>query len=259
MSFRPLSAVTLEERQSVARLLQPDPVLSFYWATGLEDLERGIDNRLLRACEDGQGVILGAVFGDLTVFSPSGAIADADIAACAGWPGMVEIHAPSDEAMRYQAMARARLIQTRDMLVMGCRLSTDRQPQSSHSILSPEHAELVAAFYRTHYPETVFDPYMLFMPFVGAFEEGHLVACAGTLVQSVALRSALIGHFATAPSARGKGLATGLGRSLLNLLAEQGFSEAYLATTRDNSAAIAVYEKLGFSVVDRRRQLDLRP
>lgn len=259
MTFRRLSELSLGERAKIDTLLRPDPVLSFYWATAIEDLARGIDNRLARICASGQGIIIGAAFGELGVFSPYGIVEDADIAACAAWPGTVEIHAPLAEASRYLAQAQPRLKEAREMLVFGCQLPIADGPAIDHRHLGPADADIVAAFYRTHYAETAFDPYMLFMPFVGSFADGQLVACAGTLVQSAREKAALIGHFATAPSARNKGLATSLGRALLGQLSAQGFRTVYLATTVENQAAINVYERLGFSIVDRRLQIDLMP
>jgi ribosomal protein S18 acetylase RimI-like enzyme len=259
MTFRRLPELTPAQCAAIDTLLRPDPVLSFYWATAVEDLARGIDNRLALLCASGQGVIIGAVFGELSVFSPYGTVADADIAACTDWPGAVEIHAPLKETSRYLALAQPRLKEAREMVVLGCQLPIAAEPRVVHRRLGPADTDIVAAFYRTHYAETVFDPYMLFMPFVGALEDGQLVACAGTLVQSMREKATLIGHFATAPAARNRGFATGLGRGLLKVLAEQGFRTVYLATTVENQAALNVYERLGFHVVDRRLQIDLIP
>nr|WP_298687182.1 GNAT family N-acetyltransferase [uncultured Dongia sp.] len=259
MTFRRLSELGSAECAAIDTLLRPDPVLSFYWATAIEDLERGIDNRLALLCASGQGVIIGAIFGELSVFSPFGIVAGADIAACTDWPGAVEIHAPLAETSRYLALAQPRLREAREMLVLGCPLPILAEPRVDHRCLGLADTDIVAAFYRTHYAETVFDPYMLFMPFVGAFEDGQLVACAGTLVQSMREKSALIGHFATAAAARNRGFATGLGRALLKVLAGQGFRTVYLATTVENQTALNVYERLGFRVADRRLQIDLMP
>jgi ribosomal protein S18 acetylase RimI-like enzyme len=259
MIFRRLSELSPTESAEIGRLLQPEPVLSFYWATAIEDLVRGIDNRLALFCASGRGVIIGAVFGELTIFSPYGIVADAEITICTNWPGAVEIHAPLTETPRYLARAQPRLKEAREMLVLGCQLPIADGPVIDHRRLGPADADIVAAFYRTHYAETVFDLYMLFMPFVGAFEDGQLVACAGTLVQSMREKAALIGHFATAAAARNRGFATGLGRALLKVLAGLGFRTVYLATTAENQAALNVYDRLGFRVVGRRLQIDLMP
>lgn len=259
MSLRPLSALSAKECDVVTALLQPDPVLSFYWDTAIEDLAREIDNRLIGLCSGGEGVIIGAAFGDLTVFSPSGRIADADISLCVTWPGAVEIHAPRDEVERYRRLAAARLLRAREMLVMGRVTANFPDRALNCRVLGPDDAERVAAFYGAHYPETVFASYMLDMVFVGAFAGEALVACAGTIAESARLRVVLIGHFATAPAARNEGLATSLGKVLLGELRRRGFETAYLATTTDNPAAIRVYRRLGFEIVDRREQLDLIP
>ncbi|WP_374652674.1 GNAT family N-acetyltransferase [Dongia sp.] len=259
MSFRPLSVLTAAEHDSIARLLQSDPILSFYWTTAIEDLALGIDNRLARICAGGRGAIIGAIFGDLTVFSPLGQIANADIAACTAWPGAVEVHAPLHEAERYRLFSGRRLLQARQMIVMECDLSGVRYAGAICRALHISDADRVASFYRSHYPDTLFDPYMLAMPFVGVFEGSNLVACAGTIALSGKLRAALIGHFVTAPTARNRGLARDVGSCLLDMLRQRGIASAYLATTADNMAALRVYGRLGFAVADRRCQIDLMP
>ncbi|MBK8157536.1 MAG: GNAT family N-acetyltransferase [Rhodospirillaceae bacterium] len=259
MSFQKLSELGSAERKAVVDLLGPDKVLSFYWHSGEADLARGIDNRLVRRCGEGQGVIIGACFGDLAVFSPYGEIADADIVACTQWGGAVEIHAPQGDEERYRNLIGQRLVQAREMLVYGLELSPVTDVRTDYRRLSPADLNVVSAFYRTHYPETAFAPYMLEMPFIGIFENEALVASAGTLARSDEQRTALIGHFLTAPAARGRGLAKASGRALLQTLGQMGYHWAYLTTTLENGPANTVYQQLGFRVVDRRIQFDLKP
>ncbi|MDY0874027.1 GNAT family N-acetyltransferase [Dongia rigui] len=259
MSLRPLSRLSPAEREVVGKMLKGDPVLSLYWAAGMEDLARGIDNRLVHLAQEEGGIILGATFGDLSVFSFCGRLADADIAHCIALPGAVELHAPEADTVRYATIAGRRLKQSRGMLLMASPTThLDEFPVDCLD-LHAAHARDVAAFYRSHYPETVFDDYMLSMPFVGGFASDQLVACAGTIAVSRELRSALVGHFATAPDFRGQGFAARLGGLLLDRLGRHGFDLAYLATTTENAAAIRTYEKLGFVPIERLVQLDLMP
>lgn len=257
MIFRPLSRLSQVEQSAAARLLGNNPVLSLYWETGIEDLARGIDNRLVHVAKDAAGIIFGATFGDLNVFSFCGALEDADIAHCAAMPGAVELHVPEADAARYLTIAGKRVKQSRGMLLMAS--PTTQLPETPVDCrdLHVAHARDVAAFYRSHYPDTVFDDYMLSMPFVGAFSDDRLVACAGTIAVATRLRTALVGHFATAPDCRGKGHAGRLGRLLLDRLARRGFETAYLATTTENAAAIRTYQKLGFVPMERLIQIDL--
>ena len=259
MNCRKLSDLGPAEYQAVADLLGPDQVLSFYWASGEADLKRGIDNRLVRRCGAGRGVIIGASFGDLTVFSPYGMVVDADVAACAQFAGAVEIHAPLDDQQRYRDLIGQRLIQAREMLVYGMELPGVTGVSADYRRLTPADLDVVAAFYHAYYPETAFDPYMLEMPFVGIFENDALVASAGTLALSEALQAVLIWHFLTAPAARGRGLAKESGRALLRTWGQAGYHSVYLATTSENAPANSIYRQLGFSVLDRRIQFDLRP
>jgi len=259
MSFRPLSRLSPAEREKAEGLLATNPVLALYWATGVEDLAQGIDNRLVRFGADEAGIIFGATFGDLTVFSFSGRLNDADIAHCMALPGAIELHVPEAEAARYTAIAGARLNQARGlMLMVSPTMRLDEAPAGCRD-LQAAHIRDVAAFYRSHYPDTVFDAYMLSMPFVGAFADDRLIACAGTIAVATSLRTALIGHFSTAPDFRGKGCARRLGQLLLDRLARRGFETVYLATTSENTAAIRTYEKLGFATTERLVQLDLMP
>ncbi|WP_374385262.1 GNAT family N-acetyltransferase [Dongia sp.] len=259
MSFRPLSLLSVGEQHGAAGIVSGNGLSNFYWSTAIEDLECGIDNRLFRFSADGAGLVLGAAFGDLTVFSFAGTVSDADIAACIDRPGAVELHAPVAERERYEALAGGRWRQTREMVIMSAMHEAISSADGRCRSLGPSDADEVAAFYRLHHSETVFDPYMLEMPFVGAFDRGRLVACAGTVAQSRALRTSLIGHFATAEDRRGQGLATAVGGELLALLGEIGFETVYLATTSENEAALGVYRRLGFGTIDRRAQLDLTP
>lgn len=161
--------------------------------------------------------------------------------------------------MRYTALAAQRLKQSRDMVLMASPTRLLDETLAGCRDLQAAHVRDVAAFYREHYPETVFDDYMLSMPFVGAFADDRLVACAGTIALAPDLRAALIGHFSTAPECRGQGHAGRLGRLLLDRLARRGFETAHLATTVENAAAIRTYEKLGFAITERLVQLDLMP
>lgn len=259
MTFRPLSRLSPAERESGERLLATNPVLALYWATGIEDLAQGIDNRLVHFGGDGAGIILGATFGDLTVFSFCGRLDDADIAHCVAVSGAVELHVPQAEVVRVTALAAQRLKQSRGIVLMVSPTKRIDEAPADCRDLHAAHVRDVAAFYRRHYPETVFDDYMLSMPFVGAFAEDRLIACAGTIAVAPGLNTALIGHFSTAPEFRGKGYAARLGRLLLDRLARRGFETVYLATTEENAAAMRTYEKLGFATTERLVQLDLMP
>lgn len=257
MTLRSLSRLSSTERDAAARLLDANPVLSLYWTTAIEDLARGIDNRLVHFSEASDGIVFGAVFGDLTVFSFCGALADTDIVLCIAVPGAVELHVPVSDAARYGMLAAARVTRSRGMVLMTARTKMLDQIPVGCRDLQRTQVRDVAAFYRDHYPETVFDDYMLAMPFVGAFAAGQLIACAGTIAMAQSSGAALIGHFATAPDFRGQGHAGRLGQMLLDRLARRGFGSACLATTIDNSGAIRVYEKLGFVPIETLVQIDL--
>lgn len=115
--------------------------------------------------------------------------------------------------------------------------------------LTTADAEELSEFYRISYPEGWFDSRMLEtgMTF-GIRDGGSLVSVAGIHVYSPSRRVAALGNIATHPDYRGRGLAAAatarLCRELLHHVDHIG-----LNVKCDNVAAIACYERLGFSNV----------
>jgi len=72
--LRPLSALTPDEKDWVGRFLGTEGTLPLYFDTALEDLARGIDNRLVLIGARQQGAILGITFADLEAFTLVGAL-----------------------------------------------------------------------------------------------------------------------------------------------------------------------------------------
>lgn len=122
--------------------------------------------------------------------------------------------------------------------------------------MGPDDAPALAAFFAAHYPATVFSAWMLDQPFVALVEDGHPVAVGGTIVR--AGTRAMIGNFLVDPARRGEGLAGRILHSLLALLRDDGVETALLATNDGNPAACRVYDRAGFTLIERRMQLDLR-
>ncbi|MGW4462000.1 GNAT family N-acetyltransferase [Micromonospora sp. NPDC004704] len=107
----------------------------------------------------------------------------------------------------------------------------------------------VAGFYELAYPAHSFVPRMIEQgPYVGVRRGGELVAVAGVHVFSPRYRVAAIGNVATHPQARGQGLASvavaELCRRMLTTV-----DRIALNVKADNNAAIALYNRLGFSPV----------
>jgi len=114
--------------------------------------------------------------------------------------------------------------------------------------LGPADREEVERFFARAYPGNWFDPRMLETGQYFAIRDGELVAAGGVHVYSPAERVAALGNIAVAESHRGRGLGTRVTaqicRSVLASVDHVG-----LNVRRDNRAAIACYERLGFAAV----------
>jgi predicted GNAT family acetyltransferase len=83
--------------------------------------------------------------------------------------------------------------------------------------------------------------------YVGVRRGHDLVCVAGVHVWSPEWRVACLGNVATAPAARGEGLATAACARLCRVLLDDGIDVISLNVRADNAAAIRAYEKLGFA------------
>jgi ribosomal protein S18 acetylase RimI-like enzyme len=82
--------------------------------------------------------------------------------------------------------------------------------------------------------------------FCGYRQAGRLIAVAGTHVVSDNGRVAALGNVMTHPDWRGRGLASTATSAVVARLIDRGVSTIGLSVSRENAAAIRVYEKLGF-------------
>lgn len=82
--------------------------------------------------------------------------------------------------------------------------------------------------------------------FYGLREADRLIAVAGTHVVSDNGHIAALGNVMTHPNQRGRGLATKVTSAVIAELIKRGVSTIGLSVSRENAAAIRVYEKLGF-------------
>jgi len=116
--------------------------------------------------------------------------------------------------------------------------------------LTTENLDELSTLYQVSYPGNWFDPRMLETgQYVGIRGDGdELVSVAGIHVYSPAYKIAALGNIATRLDKRGQGLgtivSTGLCKQLLPTVDVIG-----LNVRSDNTAAIRVYEKIGFEIV----------
>ncbi len=84
--------------------------------------------------------------------------------------------------------------------------------------------------------------------FYGVFEEGQLVAAAGTHLVSRTYGVAAVGSVYTTPRCRGRGYGTATPSAVVGNLVRQGIQDIVLTVGRENDGAIRIYERLGFRV-----------
>ncbi|GIJ76449.1 FR47-like protein [Micromonospora phaseoli] len=103
--------------------------------------------------------------------------------------------------------------------------------------------------YAAAYPGNWFDPRMVDTGrYVGIRDGGQLVAVAGVHVFSPTYRVAALGNVTTHPRWRGRGLAAAAVARLCGLLAAD-IDHVTLNVKADNTAAVRLYERLGFTRV----------
>lgn len=255
--LRPLSALDGDELDWIKNFLAADSVQSLYFDTAVDDLARGIDNRLILIGRGRRGLILGIAFSGLEAFSITGALEEDELAQSFTRPMPAEIHANSEVAAHLRPRLARRLIAEHAMRIETCAIGArGSDPLCRH--MTAADAAALTAFYHTHNPRSVFSPWMLDHPFIAVVEEGEILAGAGVLALSQRLGWALIGNFLTRPDQRGRGLARRVGETLLAALGRNRIGHAALVTTDDNMAARRVYRDLGFALAEARVELDLK-
>lgn len=112
--------------------------------------------------------------------------------------------------------------------------------------LTLDHAEQLTALY-AHGEENAFDPKQV--PggaFHGVFENGRLVAAAGTHLISPTYGVAAVGNIFTHPDFRGRGCATAATSAVVAELLSRGMRDIVLNVDQKNETAIHIYKRLGF-------------
>lgn len=124
-------------------------------------------------------------------------------------------------------------------------LLTDGDTEAAHDLYSSDEGR---AF---------FLPKMLSgNPFVGIWEDGRLVAAAGTHVASKRYGVTAVGAVITRPSHRGRGLGTAATAALCERLVDD-YETIGLNVAASNGAALRIYERLGFRRVFQYEEIEL--
>jgi ribosomal protein S18 acetylase RimI-like enzyme len=112
--------------------------------------------------------------------------------------------------------------------------------------LTPDHAEQLMALYARG-EGNAFDPVQV--PegaFHGVFEDGQLVAAAGTHLISPTYGVAAVGNIFTHPAYRRRGYGTTVTGAVVAELQRHGIRDIVLNVSQANDRALRIYERLGF-------------
>jgi RimJ/RimL family protein N-acetyltransferase len=258
-SLRPTSELSPDEISWIRSFVDPHPLFRLYVSSACAALTEGIDNRRFLIGRDRRGLVMGIRFETKSVATVAGTLADDELRSLLDVEDALELHVEAAHATSLGDGA-GRRIRKRDVLRYYARTYAaagwwDRRCRC----LGPSDLDAVEAFYRRHYPETIFSSWMLELPFVGVFEDGELLAAAGTVVSDRATATANLGNFLTHPKARGQGLAGIAARALMERLCRAGVATFTLGTTKANAAACRAYEREGFRLLEERIELTLAP
>lgn len=123
--------------------------------------------------------------------------------------------------------------------------------------LGEDDEEAARALYASDEGRAFFLPAMLSgNPFVGIWEDGQLVAAAGTHVASKRYGVAAVGAVITRPSHRGRGLGTIAVADLCQRLAGE-YETVGLNVETANEPALRIYDQLGFKRVFQYEEIEL--
>jgi GNAT superfamily N-acetyltransferase len=123
--------------------------------------------------------------------------------------------------------------------------------------LGPDDVEAVLDLHASDPGRSFFLPIMLQVgPFVGIWEDGRLVASAGTHVASHRYGVAAVGAVITRPSLRGRGLGGVAMSALCRILAEE-YETVGLNVETANEPALRLYERLGFRRVFQYEEIEV--
>jgi RimJ/RimL family protein N-acetyltransferase len=253
--MKPFASLTTDELEMLANLTCTHPVFRVYVSDARAATHDGATSRTAMLGVDGTGAALGIVFERMEVRTIVGRLSATEEWAIADLPHGGELHVDRAAAGRIRDRLGRRVVAAHELQYYALAQRPARAPDPRCTRLGCEDLKMITAFFASHYPQTIFSPWMLERLFLGIVEHGALVACGGVVAAAEGISN--VGNFLTAPSARGRGLCRAVAATLTHHLFDQGMSKVTLGTTEDNTAACRAYEATGFRCFDRRMQLDL--
>ncbi len=246
------NAVRLTDRDVIRAYLNQDRKLTTY---ALGDLDDAFwpDSEFFGAFRDGRIVALLLIFRGLDpcVLAAFGE-PDGVRAIFAAFPPPVEVYYlfPLDMDGILSEYYRRYEIKREWRMVLDHVLFAPPSPDGIVRI-QPEQADLLSGLYRHAAGPgeqiVAFSPWQIAHGcFYGVWQDGELVATAGTHVWSQAEGVAAIGNVFTRPEYRGRGYASQCTAAVAAEALSAGLDTIILNVREDNDPAIHVYEKLGF-------------
>lgn len=258
--FKKTSELTEAEIAAIKVLVHDKQPYSNYFNAALNDLNRGLDNRIFHLKGD-SGLAMGIDFDGLRIVSVVGEIGNDTIRTIAQDCRRTEFHVGHADADVIETVAGPRVVRRAELKYYALERHEAFELTSLHSIeirlLNIVDLPFVEKFYAENYESTIFSAWMLEQPFIGLFVDKELASAGGAAVLDTTSGVANIGNFLTLTKFRGRRYAQIVAKSLINDLIKNGFSFFTLGTTEENIAAWRAWEAVGFELLDRRVELEL--
>ena len=255
----PTGSLTAADLRWILGFLADRPWFDFYLQCALDDLAEGLDNRSWYLGRARRGLAIALRLDGVDLVWLVGELEDDEVTFLAELPHRAELHVEEAHVPGLLRACAGRLRRTDRLRYYSAVAPNPGAPDRRCRAVTPDDHAAVRALFAAHYPETVLTEYMLGLPFVGVWDDGTLVAAAGTIVVSERLGACHLGNFLTHPDRRGQGLARVAARGLFRLVSSRGVKTFHLGVYDGNRSAWRAYEALGFALVDTRPLLYLHP
>ena len=120
-------------------------------------------------------------------------------------------------------------------------------PSAEVTALSPRHTEELERLYAQGGGEAFSPTQLATGVYFGVVDYGQVIAAAGTHLISPTYGLAAIGNVYTQEDRRGRGYGTATTSAVVDQLFGRGIRQVFLNVAQDNTVAIGVYERLGFT------------
>ncbi len=258
--FKKTSELTEAEIAAIRVLVLDQQPFSSYFNAALNDLNRGLDNRIFHLKED-SGLAMGIDFDGLRIMSIVGEIGKDTVREIAQDNRRTEFHVGRADADVIETVSGPRVVRRAELKYYALErheaFELDSLPSVETRLLNVLDLHFVEKFYAENYQSTIFSSWMLDQPFIGLFVDKALASAGGAAVLDTVSGAANIGNFLTLSKFRGRRYAQIVAKALINDLIKKGFSLFTLGTTEENIAAWRAWEAVGFQLLERRVELEI--